>query len=158
MHSDLTVCCPPTSAVLFAGPGQYAVQRMASDPVVDKPQRSKPNVPWQWSWVFPWQGANKGSVFIYWKTEQHGTYVGPSTLPNFCRGPSRVVSLFICEFFWVLDTSKLEFDPEVTRSAFRSTTSRCNPKNFREPTFVPGSLACRCGRGSGGGTIGTARQ
>lgn len=27
----------------------------------------------------------------------------------------------------------------VTRSSFRSTTSRCNPDNFREPTFVPGS-------------------
>lgn len=52
------------------GPGQYAVQRMASDPVVDKPQKSMPN---------------------------------------------------------------------VTRSAFRSTTSRCDPDNFREPTFVPGS-------------------
>lgn len=29
--------------------------------------------------------------------------------------------------------------PNVTRSAFRSTTSRCDPDNFREPTFVPGS-------------------
>ena len=28
--------------------------------------------------------------------------------------------------------------PQVTRSAFRSTTSRCDPDNFREPTFVPG--------------------
>ncbi|CAK9086454.1 Hypothetical protein SCF082_LOCUS40894 [Durusdinium trenchii] len=52
------------------GPGQYLVSRLASDPVVDKPQQSKPN---------------------------------------------------------------------VTRSSFRSTTSRCNPQNPREPTFVPGS-------------------
>lgn len=51
----------------------------------------------------------------------------------------------------------LRSDAEVTRSSFRSTTSRCNPQNPREPTFVPGAVrtdlsnGCRstCSTGSG---------